>query len=90
MNLILSLVIFILLWWALLITIFSYQLHKQNEDYARRLGERLPIQKISKPGYYQQIQNSILNSINKSPKFNFNRLGLDKISRLIPLKINFK
>jgi hypothetical protein len=91
MNLILSLGIFIVFWWALLATIFSYQLHKQNEDYARRLGERLPIKKICEPDYAEQIRNSILIPVNlKSLKFNFNSLRLYKISRFVPLKVNFK
>jgi len=60
MNLLIGLTIFILLWWALLATIFSFQLHKQNEDYAKRLGERIPSQEIAKPAYRNQIRDSIL------------------------------
>ena len=91
MNLVVSLIIFVLFWWALLVTIFSYQLHKENEDYARRLGKRLETQKIAKPNYITEIRNSILLPVNgKTLKFNLNHISIDKIWRILPLKINFK
>lgn len=91
MNIYFALIIFILFWWALLATIFSYQLHKQNEDYARRLGERLPSEKLSKPDYIGQIRESILLPVNTdSLKLNFNRLRILLFRRLIPLKIDVK
>jgi len=90
MNLLVGLIIFILFWWALLATIFSFQLHQENEDYAIRLGKRSDLQKISKPNYVNEISNSPLQVNLKSLKFYFNRLSLEKIWRLIPLKINIK
>jgi len=91
MNLLTSLLIFILFWWALLAAIFSFQMHKESEDYARRLGKRLDPQKIAKPNYMIEISNLLLLPVNvKSLKFNLNRLSLDRIWRLIPLKINLK
>jgi hypothetical protein len=91
MNLVVSLIIFVLFWWALLVTIFSYQLHKENEDFARRLGKRQETQKITKPYFIAEIKNSILLPVNsKTLKFNFNRISIDKIWRILPLKINFK
>ena len=90
MNLLVALIIFILFWWALLATIFSFQLHKENEDYASRLGEKRDPQKISKPNCGIEISNSPLLVNLKSLRFYLNRLSLDRIKRLIPLKINFK
>lgn len=91
MNLLVSLVVFILFWWALLATFFSYQLHKENEDYARRLGKRLETEKIIKQNNIDKIRNSILLPIKvKSLKFNLNSFSLDRIGRILPLKINFK
>ena len=91
MNLLVSLIVFILFWWALLATFFSYQLHKENEDYARRLGKRLETQKITKQNNLDKIRNSILLPVKvKSLKFNINSLSLDRIGRILPLKINFK
>lgn len=88
MNLLVSLLIFILSWWAILATIFSFQMHKANEDYARRLGERLPIQKVKKQNDPTQLSEPFtLPEIVKSLKLNLNRLNLDKILRLVPLKI---
>lgn len=61
-------------------TIFSYQLHKENEDYARRLGKRLGPQKIAKLNYMIEIHNSLLHPVNlKSLKFYLNRLSLVRI-----------
>ena len=89
MNLLVSLIVFILFWWALLATFFSYQLHKENEDYARRLGKRLETQKIEKNNM-DKIRNSILLPVKvKSLKFNLNSLSLDRIGRILPLKIKF-
>ena len=91
MNLMVSLIVFILFWWAFLATIFSYQLHKENEDYAKRLRNRPEAQKIAKPNYITEIRNSILPWVKvKSVKFNLNRLSLDRIGWILPLKINFK
>ena len=91
MNLLVGLIIFILFWWALLATIFSFQLHQENEDYARRLGERRELQKIFKPKYAAiEILNSPRLVKLRSLKFYLNRLSLEKIWRLIPLKINIK
>jgi len=92
MNLLVALIIFILFWWALLATIFSFQLHKENEDYASRLGEKRDPQKVSKPKYVIEISNSpLLLPVNlKSLRLYLNRFSLDRIKRLIPLKINFK
>lgn len=91
MNLLVSLIVFILFWWALLATFFSYQLHKENEDYARRLGKRLETQKIAKQNNMDKIRNSILLPVKvNSLKFNLNSLSLDRIGRILPLKINFK
>jgi hypothetical protein len=91
MNLILSLVVFILFWWALLATIFSFQLHKQNEDYARRLGVRLPSPKVTKPDFVKQIRNSIPFPANiEAIKFILSHVNLSKIIRFIPAKIGLK
>ena len=90
MNLLVGLIIFILFWWALLATIFSFQLHQENQDYAKRLGERRELQKISNPKYVLEISNSLCLINLRSLKFQLNRLSLEKIWRLIPLKINFK
>src|SRR3989304_6623478 len=91
MNLVVSLIIFILFWRALLATIFSYQLHKENEDYAGRLGERLEPKRISKTNYMAEIHNSLLLPVNfKSLKIYLNRLSLIRIRRLILLKITLK
>jgi hypothetical protein len=88
MNLLVALAIFILLWWALLATIFSFQMHKANEDYARRLGERLPVKEVEKPNYSTQLSEPFtFPEILKSLKLNLNRLNLDKILRLVPLKL---
>ena len=86
MNLFAALTIFILLWWAILATIFSFKLHEENEDYARRLGKRRDAQKISKPKYVNEISNSFLPVKLSSLKFYLNRLSADRIRRLIPLK----
>ena len=69
---------------------FSTASRQENEDYARRLGKRSDLQKISKPNYVNEISNSPLQVNLKSLKFYFNRLSLEKIWRLIPLKINIK
>jgi len=91
MSLVVSLIIFILFWWALLTTIFSYQLHKENEDYARRLGKRIEPQRIAKPNYMAEIHNSLLLPVNlKSLKIYLNRLSLIRIRRLILLKMTLK
>src|SRR3989337_4150250 len=91
MSLVVSLIIFILFWWALLTTIFSYQLHKENEDYARRLGERLEPKRIAKPNYMAEIHNLLLLPVNfKSLKIYLSRLSLIRIRRSIPLKISLK
>jgi hypothetical protein len=91
MNLLVALTIFILFWWALLATIFSFQMHKENEEYARRLGERLPDQKASKPDYFGQLAETIvLPEVAKSMKLNLNRFRFGKILRLVPLKIMSK
>ena len=87
MNLLVGVIIFILFWWALLATIFSFQLHQENEDYARRLGKDREQQKIS---YVTVISSSPFLVYLRSLKFYLNRLSLDKIMQLIPLKINFK
>ena len=88
MNLLVALAIFILFWWAILATIFSFQMHKENEDYARRLGKRLPIQKVSKPNYPAQLSEPFtLPELVKSLKLSLNRLSFDKILRIVPLKI---
>lgn len=90
MNLLAALVIFILFWWALLATIFSYQLHKQNEDYARRLGKRANVEEV-KPDQLSRIRNSVPQLLSiKSLKINFSRLRLIKVWRLLPLKITLK
>lgn len=91
MNLLVALTIFILFWWALLATIFSFQMHKENEEYARRLGERLPNQKARKPDYFGQLAETIvLSEVAKSIKLNLNGLSFGKILRLLPLKIMSK
>ena len=88
MNLLVALIIFILFWWALLATIFSFQLHKQNEDYARRLGERITISNKEEQNRKNQIRDSILLPINvKAGISNLVRPNLIKIWRLIPIKI---
>jgi hypothetical protein len=88
MNLLVSLIIFILFWWATLATIFSFQMHKENEDYARRLGERLPFQKVKKENYPTQLSEPFtLPEIIKTLKVNLNRQSFDKILRIVPLKI---
>lgn len=87
MNLLVGLIIFLLFWWALLATIFSFQLHQENEDYASRLGKDREQQKIS---YVTEISSSPFLVYLKSLRFYLNRLSLAKIMRLIPLKINFK
>ena len=88
MNLLVALTIFILFWWALLATIFSFQMHKANEDYARRLGERLPVKKAEKPNYTTQLPEIFtFPELLKSLKLNINRINLDKILRLVPLKL---
>jgi len=90
MDLLVGLIIFILFWWALLATIFSFQLHQENEVYAQRLGERRELQKISKPKYVIEISN-LPRLVNlRSLKFYLNRLSLDRIWRLLPLKIHSK
>ena len=90
MNLLVGLIIFILFWWALLATIFSFHLHQENEDYASRLGERRELQKIFKPKYAIEISNSPRLVKLRSLNFYLNRLSLEKIWRLIPLKLNIK
>jgi predicted secreted protein len=88
MNLLVALIIFILFWWALLATIFSFQLHKQNEDYARRLGERIATNREVESFRKNQIRDSILLPIHvKASISNHVRLNLIKIWRLIPIKI---
>ena len=88
MNLLVALTIFILFWWALLATIFSFQMHKANEDYARRLGERLPVKKAEKQNYPTQLPEIFtFPELLKSLKLNINRINLDKILRLVPLKL---
>lgn len=88
MNLLVALIIFILFWWALLATIFSFQLHKQNEDYARRLGERITIGNKEEQNRKHQIKDSILLPVNvKASISNLVRPNLIKIWRLIPVKI---
>jgi len=90
MNLLVGLIIFILFWWALLATILCYRLHRENEGYARRLGERRELQKIFKPKYAIEISNSPRLVKLRSLKFYLNRLSLEKIWQMIPLKINIK
>lgn len=90
MELLVAMIIFILFWWALLATIFSFQLHKENEDYARRLGRSRDPRKISKPAYVIDLSNSFLPVNLRSLKFYFTNLSLNRIWRSIPLKINLK
>ncbi len=91
MILILSIAVFILFWWAILVTIFCYQLNKENEDFARRLGRNLEPIKIPKPDYLLQIQESLTKSpVIKSAKFYLNNLNQIKITKLIPLNLKFK
>ncbi len=87
MNLLVGLMIFILFWWALLATIFSFQLHQENEDYARRLGKDREQQKIS---YVTETSSSPFLVYLKSLRFYLNRLSLDKIMQIIPLNIFIK
>lgn len=88
MNLLAALIIFVLFWWALLATIFSFQLHKQNEDYARRLGERIAIGNNEEQNRKKQIKDSILMPLHvKASITNFIRPNMIKIWRLIPIKI---
>ncbi len=91
MNLMAALIIFVLFWWALLVTIFCYQLHKENEDFAKRLGRRTFEQKKAK--YELKIQNRdsfFLPDISKPLQHQYNRISIIKFWRLLPLKINFK
>jgi hypothetical protein len=90
MELLLALIIFILFWWAILATIFSFQLHKENEDYAKRLGRSRNPQKISHTTYVIDLSNSFLPVNLRSLKFYFTNLSLNRIWRSIPLKINLK
>lgn len=71
MDFLTTLIIFVLFWWALLATIFSFQLHLENENYARRLGKRVEIQKMTHTNYITEILNSIILPVSvRSFKFN--------------------
>lgn len=91
MILILSIAVFILFWWAILATIFCYQLNKENEDFARRLGKNLEPIKIPKPDYLLQMLESLVKSpAIKSAKYYLTNLNQAKIIKLIPLNLKFK
>ena len=80
MDALISINLFLIFLWALLSTIFSYQLHKGNEDYYGRLGKRLEAIKIAKLNYINAIRNSSLFPVHiKSLKFNLNPLSLDRM-----------
>jgi len=91
MILILSLVIFVLFGWSLLVTVFCFQLHKENEDFARRLGRTIETQRVIRPNYFKQILNYLVGVVNSNtPKTNIAWTQMVRILQLIPLKLNLK
>ena len=91
MELIIYLVLFLVFCWAIFATVFAFQLYRENEDFAKRLGRSLPQQNLKYYDYLSFLQNKVRFIYNElSLKAQYYIVGFDKLLRIIPLKIRFK
>lgn len=91
MELIIYLAFFLVLCWAIFASMFAFQLYKENEDFARRLGRIEPEPESNIREYLIELQTRITTFYNDIyPKAKYSIIGFDKILRFIPIKIRFK
>lgn len=91
MEIMIYLVLFLVFCWAIFATVFAFQLYRENEDFARRLGRSLPQQNIKFYDYLSSFQNKVrfvYNELSLNTKYYI--VGLAKLLKLIPLKIRIK
>lgn len=91
MEFIIYLILFLVFCWAIFATVFAFQLYKENEDFARRLGRSIPQQDLKYYDYLSTFQNKIRFVYNEFfLRVRYYILGFDKLIKLLPLKIKIK
>lgn len=91
MEFIIYLILFLVFCWAIFATVFAFQLYKENEDFARRLGRSLPQQSFNYYNHLSSLQNKVrivYNEFSLAAKYYI--VGFDKLLKIIPLKIRIK
>ncbi len=72
-------------------SVFAFQLYKENEDFAKRLGRAEPQQNLKFSEYLSTLQNKLAALYKETyPKIRYYTDGVDKLIRLLPIKIKIK